>query len=469
MNSSKNTEDVIIIGGGPAGSTAASFLAMLGHRVTLLEKEKFPRDHVGESLLPFCYGLLEQLGVLDKLTKRFVRKPGVRFIDKDGIRSTTWCFNRVIHDPSFLSFQVTRSEFDHLLLENARKLGACVREQTKVQDVDLSSPDGTVFVQAIGPTGGRQSYHAKFLLDASGRNSFLATRNGWRKSFEGLDRTAFWTHWQTKKLIGGLEEGLSLIVYLGGEKQGWIWIFPLDTDRLTVGVVMNNQFIRSQRSKFEKNGAEDWKMELFLQELTSSPLVSEILSEASILQPLRVEGNYSYYVDKENKFGSNFALIGDASTFIDPIFSSGIFLSMNGSRHLAEAIHKKLSSEPGEGVDEIAMAYQKINGAYGTVYKLIRLFYNPHSVSFAEAGGVLNSQHLNHENAMATGHFLLAGDFFERHEEYSNFIDLLQSSSLFSKFKYSIIDRTEFQDVSCGTSPLEAFHQLPQEQTNPSQ
>jgi hypothetical protein len=465
MNSSNNIEDVIIIGGGPAGSTAASFLAMLGHRVTLLEKEKFPRDHVGESLLPFCYGLFEQLGVLDKLTKRFVRKPGVRFIDKDGIGSTTWCFNRVIHDPSFLSFQVNRSEFDQILLENARERGACVREQTKVQDVDLSSPDGTVFVQAIGPRGGRQSYRAKFLLDASGRNSFLATRNGWRKSFEGLDRTAFWTHWHTNKLIGGLEEGLSLIVYLGGEKQGWIWIFPLDTDRLTVGVVMNNQFIRSQRSNFEQNGVEDWKTALFLQELTSSPLVNDILSEASILQPLRVEGNYSYYVDKENKFGSNFALIGDASTFIDPIFSSGIFLSINGSRHLAEAIHKKLSAETGEGVDAIASAYQKINGAYGIVYKLIRLFYNPLSISFAEAGGVLNSEHLSHENAMATGHFLLAGDFFERHEEYSKFIDLLQSPSLFKRFRSNVIGRKNFQADLCGTSLEDAFHHLLEEHT----
>jgi hypothetical protein len=181
-----------------------------------------------------------------------------------------------------------------------------------------------------------------------------------------------------------------------------------------------------------------------------------------------VEGNYSYYVDKENKFGSNFALIGDASTFIDPIFSSGIFLSINGSRHLAEAIHKKLSAETGEGVDAIASAYQKINGAYGIVYKLIRLFYNPLSISFAEAGGVLNSEHLSHENAMATGHFLLAGDFFERHEEYSKFIDLLQSPSLFKRFRSNVIGRKNFQADLCGTSLEDAFHHLLEEHTEVS-
>jgi hypothetical protein len=457
MKSTNDTQDVVVIGGGPAGSTAASFLAMKGYQVTVLEKEKFPRDHVGESLLPFCYAIFEKLGLLEEMTKRFVRKPGVRFVDSNGERATSWCFNHVIHDPSFLSFQVARSDFDKLLLDNSRKHGATVKEQTRVQDVDLDGPDGTVIVQAVGPRGGQQTHRAKFLIDASGRNAFLATRNRWRKQFEGLDRTALWTHWHGVNLLGGLEEGLSLIVYLGGDKKGWIWVFPLGPDHLTVGVVLNNEYIREQRAKLQKNGTEDWKFGLYCQELMYSSFVEKILAGGRPDQPLRVEGDYSYYVEKEMKYGSNFALIGDASTFIDPIFSSGVFLAMNGGRLVAEGIHEKLTKAGPEGVDTLAPAYAKINGAYGIVHKLIRLYYNPHAVSFAEAGTAIGLDHVNHENAMAAGHFLLAGDFFERHEEYGKFMDLLESPTHFGRYRRTVINRKEFQSASCGASELDIF------------
>jgi flavin-dependent dehydrogenase len=460
MKSANGVEDVIIIGGGPAGSTAASFLSMKGHRVTLLEKEKFPREHVGESLLPFCYGIFEQLGVLDQMKSCFVRKPGVRFVDIEGKRSTSWCFNHVIHDPSFLSFQVTRSTFDQMLLDNARKKGAVVKEETRVQDCDFDGPDGTVLVTAVGPDGAKQDYQGKFLIDASGRNGLVSTRKGWRKKFEGLDRTAFWTHYRGVNLLGGLEEGLSMIVYLGGEKKGWIWIFPLDTDRLTVGVVVNNEYIRQQKAIFQQNGAGDWTAALFQHELALSPFVQKILDGSEIIEPLRVEGDYSYYVDPENKYGQNFALVGDASTFIDPIFSSGIFLSMNGSRLVSEAIHQKLSAGEDQGREALVAAYGKINGAYGLVHRLIRLFYNPHAVTFAEAGLLGNSEHRQHENAMAAGHFLLAGDFFDRHEQYHEFMDLLEQPSLFNSYKYNVIDRDRFQASSCGVSPSDVFPSL---------
>src|SRR5262249_1677431 len=149
-----------------------------GYAVTVLEKERFPRDHVGESLLPFCYNLFIELEVLDELTKRFVRKPGVRFIDVDGTSSTTWCFNHVIKDSSYLSFHVFRAEFDKVLLENSRKHGATVREGTRVQKVDLDRPDGLVEIRATEVGGGEQTYRARFVLDASGRDTFLGSRMG---------------------------------------------------------------------------------------------------------------------------------------------------------------------------------------------------------------------------------------------------------------------------------------------------
>lgn len=195
MSKSSDVQDVLVIGGGPAGSTAAAFLSMKGHRVTVLEKERFPREHVGESLLPYCYRIFEELGVLEQMTERYVRKPGVRFIDVDGSQRTTWCFGHVIKDDSYLSFHVLRGEFDKMLLDNARRHGAAVKEQTRVSTVDLDGPDGTAVVEAVGPRGGKQSLRARFILDASGRDTLIATRMGWKKPHAELDRAALSTHW----------------------------------------------------------------------------------------------------------------------------------------------------------------------------------------------------------------------------------------------------------------------------------
>lgn len=461
MPSRRNVQDVLIIGGGPAGSTAATLLAMKGHKVTLLEKEKFPREHVGESLLPYCYDIFEELGLLREMTKRFVRKPGVRFIDIDGKRYTTWCFGHVIKNPSYLSFHVIRAEFDKMLLDNASKHGATVREQTKVRSVNL---DGGVEVRAIGPSGGEQTYRARFLLDASGRDTFLATCMGWKKPHEELDRTALSTHWTGGKYTEGIEEGLLQIVYLGGDKKGWIWVIPVGRDRLSVGVVFNHSYIRQQKAKLNKKGVKDWHMALYRQELMSSHFVRDVLANAQIAQPLMVNGNYSYFVEK--KCGHNFALIGDASTFIDPIFASGVYLSMNSARLVCDALHKKFTSGNGDGDASLEDAYTQINGAYALVNKAIRMFYNPVAINWAQVGSATQLIHHQHENALAIAHYLLAGDFFERHEEYSRVLDLLQDPQLVRRYKKYVIDRDDFHATSCGMNRLQIFHSLLKEHDN---
>ena len=458
-----NLQDAIVIGGGPAGSTVSALLAKEGRNVTLLEKAKFPRDHVGESLLPFCYGIFQKLGVLEELEKRYVRKPGVRFVDVDGSNFTTWCFGHVLKDPSHLSFHVLRAEFDHLLLQNAATKGVDVREETKVDSVNLEDPEKVV-VEATGPDGTKQTHEARFLIDASGRDTFLATRKRWKKPHDELDRSALSCHWSGAKYIQGIEEGLLQIVYLGGEKKGWIWCIPIGADRLSLGVVMNHAYIKKQKAKLVEEGVEDWQTALYEQELFTSDFIRDILSEAKRAQPVVFNGDYSYAVDKDNKFGENFALVGDASAFIDPIFASGVFLSMKTAELVSDALNQKLEAPTNQGGSEAFEAvYSKINGAYALVDKAIRMFYNPVAINFAQVGGASELIHEQHENALAVGHYLLAGDFFERHEEYSEFLDLLQEPKLLAKYKNFVIDRPDYQTATCGIDRVKVFHNLLQE------
>lgn len=439
--------DVAIIGGGPAGTTAASILAKSGLEVVLLEKEKFPREHVGESLLPFCYGVLDELGILEEMKRTFVRKPAVRFATRDGSRATSWCFNHVIGNESFLSFQVDRKEFDTLLLENARRHGAEVRERTRVKDVDFETAAGDVQVLTVGPRGGERVIRARFLLDASGRDTFLASKNKWRATNRGFERTALWTHWSgVQRMSFGLEQGTSLIFYLGGEKRGWIWVFPLSSEKVTVGVVVESSYLRERKRELSDNGKRDWKLAVYLDEIGESTAVSDILAGSEIAMEVFVEGDYSY--ESSVKWGPRFALIGDAGRFIDPIFSSGIFLSMKSAWLVANALIEMISKENLDDKGPLSAAYEQINGAYGFVYRLISLFYNPHSVSFADALPFFG-EYKEHEDAMAAGHFILSGDFFENHRKYHDFLDLLANPRYFQMLRSTVIRRPEFNAPSC--------------------
>jgi len=450
--------DVIIIGGGPAGSTAATLLAMDGHSVLVLEKAKFPRDHVGESLLPFCYSLFERLGVLDQMKKMYVRKPGVRFLDADGNHSTTWCFAHVLHGPDFLSFHVPRNLFDDMLLKNARKHGAEVEEETKVTAVDLDEPD-RVEVTAVKADGTTIKYRGRFLLDASGRDTFMANRNGWKKPHPQLDRTALSTHWMGGNQLGGISEGLLQILYLGGDKQGWLWVIPIQEGRLSVGVVLNAAYIREQKEKLLPAHGKQWQMALYKQELMESQFLRNVLDGARIVLPLMINGNFSYFIDSDRKHGQNFALIGDASTFIDPIFASGVYLSINGARMVSDALHVRFTKGEEQGAAEMDRAYEQINGAYKFVNKSIMYFYNPDAINLAQAGyaAPVLGDHQHYEDMMALGHYLLAGDFFERHKEYTEFLDMLQDKRLFKRYKKLVMDRPEFQATSCGMGRASIF------------
>ena len=444
--------DVIIIGGGPAGSTAASLLARQGNSVLLLEKEKFPREHIGESLIPLSYHTLKNLGVLEELKKISPRKPGVNFVESDGKKQSLWCFKNVVKDKSYLSFHVKRSLFDEMLLNNSRKNGAEVLEETAVRNVILDKPDETVEIHTENKKGERNQFFSKFIIDASGQSTFLGSKMGVKTPVDGLDRVALWSHWSNSEFDVPLQQGAIKIVYLGGvEKLGWVWVIPISADNLSIGVVVNNSFLKKE--KIKKSGSSDWKEDIYLQEIADSPAVNMLLKNATMSHKVQVTGDYSYFCDK--KLGSNYAMIGDAGAFLDPIFSSGIYVGMHSAELVAEALQHKLKSNNSKPLED---AYEQINGAVKLLEKFIKLFYSPDILNFAHMGEPEKMLKYNKtETVYSIFHFLLAGDFFKNHIKYSEFIDTMRDTKMIQKFQ-NLIDHSK--DLNFGATCGEDFDEM---------
>ncbi len=425
----KEQYDVIIIGGGPAGSTSASTLVQLGHSVLLLEKAKFPREHVGESLLPFCYQIFQDLGVLEKMEANFTRKPGVTFSNIDGSSYSNWCFAHVIKDPSYLSFHVRRAKFDHMLLQNSIEKGAKVWEETKVLEADFTSSDESVTIIAER-NGKRMDLNARFVIDASGQDTLLANQLKCKKPFERLNtRVAYSTHWVNLNWDESLKEGNIKIVHLEGEKLGWLWMIPIGEDRLSIGLAVNMDYAKAQRRELSKT-SDDWVKDFYLQELKSSSLASKIINGAKIAQPISANGDFSYYADQ--KFGDRYAMVGDASGFLDPIFSSGIYLGMKGGQRVAHGVSDILNQK---GRALLNDAYKDIEGAYKLVENLINTFYQPDSIKWAGADKAFDQSYEKFESAYSILHLILAGDFFTNHEKYIKAIELLRNKSMIEKYR----------------------------------
>jgi flavin-dependent dehydrogenase len=421
-------DKIIVIGGGPSGSSVASFLSMKGHNVTLFEKEKFPRPHVGESLLPFNYALFDELGVLNDMEVGFQRKPGVRFSNSDGKRSTVWYFEDVIKDPSSLSFHVERASFDKLLLDRSRELGTLVFEETAVKKVDFEIPDG-VRVVTLDKEGNTKEHFANFVIDASGQSTFLANKFRDKSHYDGLDRVAVNSHWTNPTYHKELKEGCVEIIHLGGEKMGWIWAIPLSDTRVSVGVVMSADYFKSQRKKFA--GDKNILDIVYHQELAGSSLISDVLKTATKEAPAMAHGDYSYYTDK--KFGKKFAVIGDASAFLDPIFSSGIYVGMMSAKLVSEKLDIAITQNKCP-MAELEPVYDTLKGGYDLIEKLIRLFYDPNAISLSNLSDVQNEDYDKFYKAYKIYHFLLQGDFLRNYKKYMKAADLLKDTKNLEKY-----------------------------------
>lgn len=346
--------EVIVIGGGPAGSTAATLLAQQGFSVTLLERERFPRFQIGESLLPYNNDLFARLGVTDQIAAgESFPKYGALFITGDGGTSFNFRFDKRLRDPYRRSFQVKRSEFDHTLLKNAAKHGVDVREETPVVSVDLSDPN-----RAVVRTPSEE-LTARFVIDASGHGSVVGSRVGAREEVPSLKKIAFFAHYKNVPRAEGLDAGSTVIVIL---RNAWFWLIPITAELMSVGLVVD-------REHFVRCGLQP--QELLEQTIAASPWMAERMKDAERVTQIHARKDFSFRM--KHIAGPNYALAGDAAGFLDPIFSTGVFMAMKSADMTVAAVTERLRTGSTAKLD----AYEReMTRGFAQYLRFIEQFYD---------------------------------------------------------------------------------------------
>ncbi len=319
--------DILVIGGGPAGATAATLLAAKGHTVVLVEKDRHPRFHIGESLLPRNLPLLRRLGVLDKVAGIGVVKRGADFSNLNDDVHVVFDFSHALAPDEPTAFQVKREEFDHILINNAAEKGVSVLQGARVSEIQFVS--GAVEAIIEGADGNACHLSAKFAIDASGRDAFLANRLNLKQRNPKHNSAAVFGHFSGVPRRRG-EEGGNISVYWFA--HGWFWLIPLNDGRTSVGMVCWPQFMKTRQGTLEA---------FFWNGVALVPQLYERMQGAKLLGKIIATGNFSY--TSKRMTGDQFLLVGDAYAFIDPVFSSGVYLAMQGAEFAVEAVDGALS------------------------------------------------------------------------------------------------------------------------------
>jgi len=326
--------DVAVIGGGPAGSTVGALLARRGHRVILLEKAHHPRFHIGESLLPMNLPLFERLGVLDKVRALGVLKPGADFEADNERGYNSFAFSRAIGNSPPHAFQVWRADFDRMLFEHARSCGASAREgHEAVQWEQLGSRDTRLEVRT--DDGGSYRIQARYLIDASGRDTFLSGRRKLRRKNKRHQSAAIFGHFRGAEKRAGEDAG-NISIYRF--EHGWMWMIPLPGGVMSVGAVCRPDYLKQRRGP---------TLDFLRTTLQRNPALWRRIEHAELIgNQVHVTGNYSY--DSRQIGGPGWMLVGDAFAFIDPVFSSGVYLAMCGAEQAAQAVEMALHQPAAE-------------------------------------------------------------------------------------------------------------------------
>jgi flavin-dependent dehydrogenase len=320
--------DVAVIGGGPAGSTAAALLARRGHSVIALEKAHHPRFHIGESLLPMNLPVFERLGVLDKVRALGVFKPGADFEADNERGYNTYAFARAIGDSPPHAYQVWRQDFDKMLYDHARECGADAREGHEVAAVTQNGPRES-HLEVRTDDGGSYGIRSRYVVDASGRDAFLSTKKKLRRKNDLHQSAAIFGHFRGAERRSGEDAG-NISIY--SFEHGWMWMIPLPDAVMSVGAVCRPEYLKQRKGR---------TVEFLLDTLKRSPALWRRLEAAELIgNEVRVTGNYSY--DSAQMGGPGWVTVGDAFAFLDPVFSSGVYLAMSGAEQAAGVVDTAL-------------------------------------------------------------------------------------------------------------------------------
>ncbi|HEX4130344.1 MAG TPA: NAD(P)/FAD-dependent oxidoreductase [Pirellulales bacterium] len=382
---------VIVIGGGPSGSTCSTLAAQHGLKVQLFERDHFPRFHIGESLIPETYWVLKRLGMLDKLrASHFVKKHSVQFVSESGRVSEPFYFwDNKPHECS-QTWQVLRSEFDTMMLNNAREHGVDVHEGVRVLEV-LMDGERARGVKIQNEDGSQHTVLADVVVDASGQTAMISNRFKTRVVDPELKKGAVWTYWQGAYRDAGRDEGATMVLQTKG-KNGWFWYIPLHNNVISVGVVADFRYLFEGRGDHEK---------IYFEELDRCPECKR-----RVMMGKRVSGFYAtkdYSYRSTRVAGPGWVLIGDAYGFLDPLYSSGVLLALKSGAYAADAIAEAVAKHDFSEA-QLGGWGPEFNAGMGRMRRLVCEYYD----GFSFGRFVKKNPHLK-------GHLtdLLIGDLFD--------------------------------------------------------
>jgi flavin-dependent dehydrogenase len=323
--------DVLVIGGGPAGSTISALLADRGWKVYVLEKDSHPRFHIGESLLPQSIPMLKRLGVLSEVEKIGIIKYGAQMVSYRYGRSQMFYFAQAFDESQPYAFEIKRSEFDAILANNAVAKGAHWHEGVRAQRVDFRSGQ-TSLVHTEDREGRTQILEARFVVDASGRDTFLSGQLGGKHRSKKHGSAAVFGHFAGVTRLTGMDEGNIIAGWLD---DGWCWLIPFKDGTMSVGVVCHPDYLKTRSASLDQ---------FLLDTLRQSPPIAKRMENARPLTPTYAAANFSYRRDTMS--GEGYLMVGDAFAFIDPVFSSGVHLALNSGSMGAEVVDAFLRGMP---------------------------------------------------------------------------------------------------------------------------
>jgi flavin-dependent dehydrogenase len=352
--------DVIIIGGGPAGSSLAGLLALRGRKPLVIERDAFPRFHIGESLLPQACDVFDKLGVRDAFEQRFIRKYGATFVDAPTERINRYVFAEAFDARQTYAYQVQRAEFDELLLDRAVELGAELRQPCKVTEVLLDG-ERACGVRVTGDDGDEE-LHAPWVIDCTGRGAMLSGKLSGRARLAGLDTSSLFAHYRgVEREQGDLAGNIVIVIF----EHGWGWLIPFLDGTTSAGVVLSRAWM-NQRERGE--GLEAF----FERSVAEAPWLAQRLADAERISEVRATADFSYEVGKLG--GPGWLAVGDACGFIDPLFSTGAHLAICGADLAADTLVRVLD-DPSSEAEALADYERWIRDATSLFLGAVRAFY----------------------------------------------------------------------------------------------